>query len=564
MAARRLLEATPTSQWRDAIMEVEDLRVFLQAATALMIVEPEIQNAYRVLARVSSTLDGFVSDSDFVDVLRVTQLALDQANVDPTMIPVFHDRILSEFPTGNGTLNRELSRIIGYLKDTRVATTVEEYLKSGSDSDLDKLQVILNFSTMAEEFSDADRMTVIAFIEGMKSSEADSESNYNLYVDRILAKWSNEVSQDQVSEILKNGAKWPSAALAAFYKLPEKLSVEQVELISQMDRELKEQTDSSSLQARIGCIAMLGRSGDDKSMYYLREVWRHEPTRRNDVVLALAQQPDGPNWPYLISSLPELNDDTAGEVLSQLATVDKSPKEPKFLREAILAGHRLRSEGVQSADNLLKHWTGQTVEQGDWKKTIQGWAKWFNERYPEEQPITFEDQVSIGNYSVDEVLTHIESARQPANMPAGMAAFTKAQCAKCHRFNGMGESMGPDLSSIAKRFSKRETLRAILHPSEIIPSQYASKKVLTVDGIQHIGLVSDTGSGSILLLNDKGEKLTLAQDEIEEISDAEVSAMPEGLLNELTLDEINDLVNFLHARNQKTANNRSDAGAATR
>lgn len=564
MAARRLLESTPTEQWRDGILEADNLRVFLQGATALMIVEPNLQNAYRILARVSSTMDGFINDQDFVDLLRVTQLALDRGNVDPARIPLFHDRILAEFPTGNGILNRELSRIIGYLKDTRVKKQIEDYLTSGADSDLDKLQVILNFRGISEEFDNQQRMAVISFIEQMRAAPATSESNYSSYLGSILENWSSNVSGDQISQILKNGDRWPSAALAAFYKLPDQLSEEQVGWISEMDRKLKERSDSAAQQTRIGCIAVLGRSADEKSMSYLREAWQQEPERRNDLALALAQKPDGPNWPYLVSSLPELNDDTASEVFTQLASVDKSPKEPQFLKDAILAGYRLRQTGSNSVDKLLQHWTGQEVQGSDWKAVIKAWAQWFNQNYPEEQPISFEDQLIIGNHSVDEILTFMESANRPAEIHSGMVAFAKAQCTQCHRFKGQGESMGPDLSSIARRFSKRETLRAILHPSEVVPSQYASKKVMTVDGKQYVGLVSETESGSILLLTDQGRKITLAKDDIEEMVDSQLSAMPEGLLDQLSLQEISDLVGFLYAETQKTADARHQDENATR
>ena len=77
MSARRLLEIQTIDQWRDQVLEHDNTRVFMQGATALMIVEPELENSYRILARCSSIMDEFVSDSDFVGLLRVVQLALD-------------------------------------------------------------------------------------------------------------------------------------------------------------------------------------------------------------------------------------------------------------------------------------------------------------------------------------------------------------------------------------------------------------------------------------------------------------------------------------------------------
>ncbi len=564
LAARRLLESLPPEQWRDEILKTENTRCFLQGATALMIVEPNLVNAYGVLARVSSIMDNFVTDRDFSDLLRVTQLALHLGKVPGEKIPVFHDRILSEFPTGNGVLNRELSRIIGYFGDKRVALVMEEYLANHSDSDADKLQVLLNLKPIADSFNDQQQMAAITFLEGIKNLATDNESNYGIFVNEILTVWAANISDSQVATILSNGADWPSATLAAFYKLPNELNEEQVAAISEIDRQLKGRTDTTSRQARIGCLAVLGRSGDETSMTYLREVWRHETDRRNDVVLALAQQPSGPNWPYLISSLAELSDDTAGTVMTQLATVEKSPREPKFFRHAIMTGYRLRNSGVEATDQLLQHWTGSDVQGSDWKSTMEAWADWFNERYPDEIPIAFEDQVTIGKYSVDQVLQYVETDARPPLKHSGMLAFQKAQCIKCHRFNGHGESLGPDLTAISNRFSTRETLRSILHPSEVISSQYASKKVLTADGRQLIGLVSESASGTIAVLTDDGEKLTFASDEIEEIVAAEVSAMPEGLLDDLSLEEINDLIGYLSAKNTNTAEAASGNSDSTR
>ena len=564
LAARRLLESLPPDEWRTAILESEHPRLFMQGATALMIVEPNLQNAYLILAKVSSLMEGFLNDRDFVDLLRVTQLTLAQAQVQPDKIKGFHDRMLAEFPAGNGVLNRELSRIIGYFQDQRVADQLIPYLEGHPDGDRDKLQVLLNFQSLAKAFNDDQRLAAIRFLERMKVEPTVNESNYGMYVANILDTWSSEISDSRISEVLQNGAQWPSAALSAFYKLPHQLDLQQVQWISEMDRQLRGRTDATAQQARIGCIAVLGRSADEESMTYLREVWRHETDRRNDVVLALAQKPDGPNWPYLISSLSELNDDTAGEVMSQLASVNQSPREPKFFREAILTGYRLRKPGTEPVNTLLKHWTGHEVDGSDWQTIANQWAAWFNERYPDEPAIHFEDQATVGKYSVDQILSYMENEARPALRHSGMLAFAKAQCVQCHRFDGQGESMGPDLSAIGNRFSKRETLRSILHPSEIISSQYASKKILTVEGKQYLGLVSDNGTGLLVLLTDEGKKLTLTTDEIEEIAPTEVSAMPEGLLDNLTLEEINDLLNYLHSPPDQTASRQREADPISR
>jgi putative heme-binding domain-containing protein len=84
-----------------------------------------------------------------------------------------------------------------------------------------------------------------------------------------------------------------------------------------------------------------------------------------------------------------------------------------------------------------------------------------------------------------------------------------------------------------------------LFPSQVISDQFASQTVVTKDGKSYSGLVAPSGDGSLIVLQLSGEKATVPQDEVEETSRNKISAMPEGLLNTLSLEEIADLFAFL-------------------
>ena len=506
--ARRLLERIPTDQWKEqAMAETTDLRVFLESSVALLIAEPSLRNSYDVLARITHILDGYLSDPDFYDVLRVVQLALDQGDVDPQKIPLFTQKIANEFPTASGKLNRELSRILGYLQTQEASSRLVEYLESG-DSDADKFQVLTHMRNLLLELNSEDRIQILAFLERLQQNS--QEGNMRLYIKQVARPLIDQVEVSDFDKILARGSEFPATSLAIFYRLPPQLPEEQLQSIMRLDRDLKDREDVAAMEARLGSLAMLAQSGDEKAMSYLREVWRTEPGRRNDVVLGLAQQPDGENWPYLVSSLETLNDDTADEVLKQLKNVNRRPKDPNYYRHVILVGHRLRAEGAQAADQLLRHWTnGKFVPQSaDWRDVIQEWATWFNETYDEQPIIQFEDLVTEGSYSVDHLLTYIEQSTHAPNRQRGKELFESAQCSSCHRFQHQGEMLGPDLTTLASRFSKRETLRSILHPSDIIPDRYQAQKVLTIDGRQISGLTTTTERG-IVVLQGTGEKVTI-------------------------------------------------------
>ena len=77
----------------------------------------------------------------------------------------------------------------------------------------------------------------------------------------------------------------------------------------------------------------------------------------------------------------------------------------------------------------------------------------------------------------------------------GAVAFQKATCDKCHRYGNIGEAMGPDLTDLTKRFTRKEILQSILYPSHVIPSQYVAKTLLLADGRVLTGIVAPGASG---------------------------------------------------------------------
>lgn len=58
-------------------------------------------------------------------------------------------------------------------------------------------------------------------------------------------------------------------------------------------------------------------------------------------------------------------------------------------------------------------------------------------------------------------------------------------------------------------------------------------------------MVAPTGTGSLVILQANGEKIELPEDQIEFNSRSKVSAMPDGLLNKLTLEQVADLFAYL-------------------
>ena len=142
---------------------------------------------------------------------------------------------------------------------------------------------------------------------------------------------------------------------------------------------------------------------------------------------------------------------------------------------------------------------------------------------------------------------------QQGDAARGAAIFRDALCVRCHRVGARGPAVGPDLTSVASRFSRRDMLESILTPSKVVAENYRSVQVSTTDGRVHVGRVLVEGDY-------RSEKLRLATDplkpsavveidkkEIEQYRESENSPMPGGLLDGFRAEEVLDLLAFLEA-----------------
>ena len=79
-------------------------------------------------------------------------------------------------------------------------------------------------------------------------------------------------------------------------------------------------------------------------------------------------------------------------------------------------------------------------------------------------------------------------------------------CKTCHRIDGVGVQLGPDLDKIGKKYPRRQILQHILEPSRFIEPKYVSHLVETAQGEVHVGLLV-AGDDSEVVLKDNKNKL---------------------------------------------------------
>lgn len=559
-SARQLLQKIPNEDWIDEILETENQRLFVQGALALMITDPSKQNAYSVLARISEYMRGFVSDRNFVDMLRIVQLGLVRGEVDPEDIPAFANDMAKEFPSGNSVMNREIVRILAYLKVDSIADRYALYLKSDQVDEVEKVHLAMYLPFIQGEWSSKQRLDVLEYMEAARIREGGG--SYEHYVMKATRDFAQSLTKEDVDEVLRRGHEWPNAALRSLYLLPNEIDSATISRLIRIDERIRDYDDDSYNQLKTGIIAILAGSGDDKSMDYLKEIWFRDPERRSMVALGLAENPEGENWTLLVASLQDLDEKSGGRVLSQLRSVNQRPEEVEYYRQLILLGERLGSNGAANAIKLLEFWTGEQVSlEGDsWETSIEAWQGWFASTYPDFPPAVMPVASDESKWDFDELLEYLESdeARE-VDAEHGKELFVSATCAKCHRFGSDGASVGPDLTNVARRFTRRELLQSIMFPSHVISDQYSTKTVITLDGKQHTGMIAQDAEGNVVVLKKDATRVEIAPDEIEEMVPSIVSSMPNGLLEELTQEEIADLFAYLGAaRKPKVATLRAE------
>ena len=137
----------------------------------------------------------------------------------------------------------------------------------------------------------------------------------------------------------------------------------------------------------------------------------------------------------------------------------------------------------------------------------------------------------------------------PGNADRGRELFAKPkkslQCASCHRIGTQGKAVGPDLTDVAKRYSRAEILENILDPSKKIDAKYRTWLVQTESGLVHSGLLVERTDDAVTLRNVTGKSVVIPTGEIELIVPQQKSLMPEMLLRDATAQDAADLLAYL-------------------
>jgi putative heme-binding domain-containing protein len=146
-------------------------------------------------------------------------------------------------------------------------------------------------------------------------------------------------------------------------------------------------------------------------------------------------------------------------------------------------------------------------------------------------------------------LDEIQAALSSGDYRRGQTIFngTKAACSTCHAVGYLGGQLGPDLTRIGGIRTERDLLEAVVYPSASFVRGFEPMIVTTKSGDEYSGLVRRETSDSLVVVSSPATEQRLARAEVSEMRPGAVSIMPEGLDQQLTRQELADLVAFLRA-----------------
>jgi putative membrane-bound dehydrogenase-like protein len=146
-------------------------------------------------------------------------------------------------------------------------------------------------------------------------------------------------------------------------------------------------------------------------------------------------------------------------------------------------------------------------------------------------------------------LDELTAAVSGGDVRRGQQVFNseKIGCLTCHAIGYAGGKIGPDLTRIGQVRNERDLLEAVVYPSASFVRSYEPVMVALKTGAVHTGVLKSEDRSDVVLTTSPTTELRLARSEIADIRPSPVSIMPAGYGDQLTRQELADLIAFLRA-----------------
>jgi quinoprotein glucose dehydrogenase len=147
----------------------------------------------------------------------------------------------------------------------------------------------------------------------------------------------------------------------------------------------------------------------------------------------------------------------------------------------------------------------------------------------------------------DDVLASYDECQFGGNPDAGKKIFFEradVQCLRCHKINGVGGDVGPDLSHVSAQKDRRYLLESIVFPNRQIAQGYESVMVTLKNDDSYAGVFKSENDNELVLNTPQTGLVTIKKKDIE-TRQKSLSPMPEGMAQILSKRDLRDLIAYL-------------------
>lgn len=151
-------------------------------------------------------------------------------------------------------------------------------------------------------------------------------------------------------------------------------------------------------------------------------------------------------------------------------------------------------------------------------------------------------------WTVENAVASVDSGMASLNFDTGKKIYAAVLCSSCHSMQGSGGDIGPDLTQLGTRFSNKDILESIIHPSKVVSDQYASTIFYLKNGQSVVGrLVNEDKVNYSISQNPfaANELRKLPKKDVTSKRFSPESIMYPGLINSLNPQELKDLMAYL-------------------
>ncbi|MDP7655963.1 MAG: NPCBM/NEW2 domain-containing protein, partial [Roseibacillus sp.] len=149
----------------------------------------------------------------------------------------------------------------------------------------------------------------------------------------------------------------------------------------------------------------------------------------------------------------------------------------------------------------------------------------------------------IGKMSIEDVLLILKRAK--GGVAKGKEVFASQGCIVCHTTEKGQPLKGPFMGQVGAVLSPEQIAESILKPNASISQGFATVQVTTRDKKAYVGFVTAQSAQAIEIRNIAGKATRIKVDNIKERKELEISMMPAGLADALSIEEFASLVAFL-------------------